>query len=61
MGAEHASAAYEATVKIINPDDFLQRLIDQAKNDTKVIPRIPLAHTAGLSILREAQKELTLR
>ena len=63
---EHASAAYDSTVKIISPDggipdDGLRLLIDQAKRDLKVTRDVPLSEITDFSILREVQKELGLR
>ena len=63
---EHASAAYDSTVKIISPDgsipdDGLRLLIDQAKRDLKVTRDVPQSEITDFSILREVQKELGLR
>jgi NitT/TauT family transport system substrate-binding protein len=63
---EHASAAYDSTVKIISPDgsipdDGLRILIDQAKRDVKVTRDVPVSEITDFSILREVQKELGLR
>ena len=64
--AEHAYAAYDATLKVIShdggiPADGLNLLIDQAKKDVKVTRDIPLSEIADFGILREVQKELGLR
>ncbi len=63
---EHAYASYDATVKVISPDggipeDGLKLLIDQAKHDGKITRDVALSEIADFGILREIQKELSLR
>ena len=63
---EHASSAYDSTVKIIspdgsNPEDGLKLLIDQAKRDLKVTRDVPISEISDFTLLREVQKELGLR
>lgn len=63
---EHAYASYDATVKVISldggiPEDGLNLLIEQAKRDGKITRDVALSEIADFGILREIQKELSLR
>ena len=61
-----ASANYDSAVRVFNddgtlPEAGLRLIIDEAKKTAKIEREIPLSEIADFSILREAQKELSIR
>jgi len=66
LDKEAATALYGSLVKGFNddgnlPEDGLRRLIEDTKSVTKVDREIAFSEVADLSILREAQRELTIK
>jgi len=62
---ESAASAYDASVKVLNPDgsipeEGLRLVIDQAKKEMKVGREVPPSEVSDVTILSEAQRELGL-
>ena len=63
---ESAVSAYDASVKVFNPDgsipeDGLRLIIDQAKKEMKIGREVPSSEVSDVTILGEAQRELGLK
>ena len=63
---ESAVSAYDASVKVFNPDgsipeDGLRLVIDQAKKEMKIGREVALGEVSDVTILGEAQRELGLK
>jgi len=63
---ESAVSAYDASVKVFNPDgsipeDGLRLIIDQAKKEMKIGREVALSEVSDVTILDEAQRELGLK
>ena len=61
-----AAAAYDSSVKVFNldgsiPDSGLRLVIDQAKAEANINREVNFTEVAELSMLREAQRELSIR
>ena len=62
---ESAASAYDASVKVLNPDgsipeEGLRLVIDQAKKEMKIGREVPPSEVSDVTILSEAQRELGL-